>query len=380
MCRGREHGIMRAVQISRRLMSSHSIKRFTISLLLSLAVTTAISITTGRVIAVEPPAPTSADDPHQQQPSDAESSDSTPTDDSIAEVTVSGEQPGPSLWKVSKGDHVMYVLGTIIPLPKKMVWRSREVEHVIESAQLIIAQETVNPKIGFFRSMTLLPAALKARRNPDGKALQEILDPSLYARWSKLKATYIGRDKGIESWRPMFAGFELYTKALEKSGLQRSNVVWPTVQQLAKKHKVKIVEPELEIKVDDPRGLIKDFTETPRDADVACFKATLERLETDLEPMKQRAAAWAVGDLETLQRLMTRTQETTCMDAVTSVPRLQDEVKRIRAQAVTEWMNTVERSIARNTVTFAILPMTDLLSPTGRLAQLQSMGYTVEKP
>ena len=142
------------------------------------------------------------------------------------------------------------------------------------------------------------------------------------------------------------------------------------IRKLAKKHDVTISEPRIKIDVADPKGLLKDFQETPRDADVACFTATLERLETDLEPMKQRAAAWAVGDVETLQRLQSRTQEATCLDAVTSVPSLQEEYTRIRARAYSEWMTLVENALAHNAVTLAILPMPDLLSPTGRLSQL----------
>jgi uncharacterized protein YbaP (TraB family) len=298
----------------------------------------------------------------------------------IDEVIVSGEQPGPPLWKVSKDDHVMWVLGTLVPLPKKMTWRSREVESVIANAQQIIAQESFSADIGFFRGMRLLPAAMRARRNPDGAELKDVLPPDLYARWSHLKMTYVGNDKGLETWRPMLAGFRLYEKALDKSGLSRENVVWPTVRKLAKKHDVRITERQIKVEVEDPRGLLKEFTETPRDADVACLAATIDRLETDLEPMKQRASAWAVGDVETLERMQTRTQEATCLDAVTSVPRLQDEYQKIRARALSEWMAMVERALTENQTTLAILPMNDLLNPNGRLAQLQAKGYTVEKP
>jgi uncharacterized protein YbaP (TraB family) len=308
------------------------------------------------------------------------SGDTASSDQAMDEVIVSGEQPGPPLWKVWKGDHVMYVLGTMVPLPRNITWRSREVESVIERAQEIVAQEQVSANIGFFRGMRLLPAAMRARRNPDGADLKDVLTPDLYARWSVLKTRYMGSDKGVESYRPMVAGYELYQEALKKSGLTRGNVVWPTVRKLAKKHDVPINEPHIKVDLDDPRGLIKDFTETPRDADIACFAATLHRLETDLEPMKQRAAAWSVGDIETLDRLRTPTQEATCLDAVTSVPRLQEEYKKIRARAVTEWMGIVENALTRNEVTLAVLSMNEILNPNGRLTELQKRGYTIEKP
>jgi uncharacterized protein YbaP (TraB family) len=293
---------------------------------------------------------------------------------------VSGEQPGPPLWKVTNGEHVLFILGSLTPSPKNITWRSREVESVVERAKLIIAQESVSTNIGFFRGMRLLPAAMRARKNPDGAELKDVLTPDVYAQWLRLKTRYIGNDAGIERWRPMLAGFELYQKTLAKSGLTRSNVVWPEVRKLAKKHDVPIADPHVKVDVDDPRGLIKDFTEMPRDADVACFKATLDRLETDLEPMKQRAAAWAIGDVETLQRLQSPTQEATCLDAVTSVPRLQEEYNKVRARAYSEWIAIVDRALAQNDVTLAILPMTELLKPQGRLSQLKAKGYTVETP
>jgi uncharacterized protein YbaP (TraB family) len=302
------------------------------------------------------------------------------SDEPIDEVIVSGEQPGPPLWKVTNGEHVLWILGSLTPSPKNITWRSREVESVVARAKQIIAQESISPNIGFFRGMRLLPAAMRARKNPNGEELKDLLSPDDYARWQRLKTRYIGNDRGIESWRPMLAGFELYQKTLAKSGLTRNSVVWPEVRKLAKKHDVPIVDPHIKVDVEDPKGLLKDFTEMPRDADIACFKATLDRLETDLEPMKQRAAAWAVGDLETLQRLQSREQEATCLDAVTSVPRLQDEYNKVRAQAYSEWIAIVDRALAQNDVTLAILPITELLKPQGRLSQLKAKGYTVETP
>ena len=49
----------------------------------------------------------------------------------VAPVVVSGVLPGPGLWKVSKDDHVMWVLGTQAPLPRRMQWRSAQVEEVL---------------------------------------------------------------------------------------------------------------------------------------------------------------------------------------------------------------------------------------------------------
>ncbi|MGV7186159.1 TraB/GumN family protein, partial [Xanthomonas axonopodis pv. bauhiniae] len=41
-------------------------------------------------------------------------------------MVVRGVQPGPGLWKVSKGDHVLWILGTLSPLPKDLEWQATE--------------------------------------------------------------------------------------------------------------------------------------------------------------------------------------------------------------------------------------------------------------
>ena len=50
-------------------------------------------------------------------------------------VLVTGEQPGPGLWKVSRDGHVMWVLGSIGALPDTITWRTKEIEARIAESQ-----------------------------------------------------------------------------------------------------------------------------------------------------------------------------------------------------------------------------------------------------
>ena len=53
----------------------------------------------------------------------------------VEEVLVIGEQSGPGLWKVFKDDHVLWILGTLSPLPKKLTWRSTKIEEVVKQSK-----------------------------------------------------------------------------------------------------------------------------------------------------------------------------------------------------------------------------------------------------
>jgi TraB/PrgY/gumN family len=298
----------------------------------------------------------------------------------IEEVTVSGEQPGPGLWKISKDGHVMWVLGALQPLPKKMSWRSRSVEAIIAESQALLLIPKVDAGIGFFKGMTLLPAMLGARKNPDGATLQQVLPPDLYARWLALKARYIGRDDGIEKWRPIFAAGELYEKAIAKSALTTRSDVLPVVKKIAKQHKVELIEPTLEIEIDKPGQAIRQFKKSSLQ-DIECFSRTLDRLETDLDAMRARATAWAVGDIDALRQLPYPDQFGACGSAILSSPIVQDRgLQDVLQRVESLWLEQAQAALARNEVTFAVLPMSQLLRTDGYIAKLQARGYEVEAP
>jgi hypothetical protein len=86
-------------------------------------------------------------------------------------VLVTGEQPGPGLWKVSKDDHVLWVLASYGPLPKNMTWRAKQVEaRIAESQEVLLGGNVgIRPNIGILRGITLIPAALKAGKNPTAR-------------------------------------------------------------------------------------------------------------------------------------------------------------------------------------------------------------------
>lgn len=297
-------------------------------------------------------------------------------------VIVIGEQPGPGLWLVRKGGHDLWILGTLNPLPAKMQWQSKQVEDVIANAQEVIRPPSVQlgVKVGFFKSLTLLPSLLGVRKNPDDKTLEQVVSPQSYARWKALKTRYIGSDRGIEKWRPMFAALELYNDAMKKSGLENGKSVWPTINRAIEAHHPSVTMVKEEIVVTDPKPLVKEFKRTTLD-DLACFDNTMTQIETDLDAMRLRANAWATGDMAALQALPPPYQWEACSSAITEAgigKRLGfgDAQKKVGAK----WMAAAEAALDKNAVTFATLDMKDMLGPNGYLAKLKAKGYMVLAP
>lgn len=328
-------------------------------------------------LAFAPRAP-AQDTPEQSQI--APQSAVEPQEPPIEEVVVSGEQPGPGLWQVRKGDHTLYILGTVQPLPKKMTWRSRSVESVIAQSQEVLTNTDVEADIGFFKGLMLAPSIVGIRKSPEGKTLQQVLPADLYARWITLKTRYMGRDAGIEKWRPIFAAQELYSKAIEKSELSYSNVVWPVVKKIANKNGIKITTPQIVVEIEKPRAAIKEFKKSSLD-DLDCFAKTLQRLETDLESMRARANAWAIGDVETLSKLAPPDQNAACREAIMNSQVVQERgFQDVPTRMSRAWADAAERALTENKNTFAVLTISEMFRSDGYIAMLQSRGYVVEAP
>jgi hypothetical protein len=298
----------------------------------------------------------------------------------IAEVLVTGERPGPGMWRIAKDGHELWILATLEPLPKDLTWRSRDVDARIAASQTVLAPPDLDVDIGFFRGLTLLPSLLHARKNSDGQTLEQVLPHDLYIRWLALKVKYLGRWSGDEHVRPIVAAHELYTHAVEDAGLTEDERVWDSVKDAAHRHRVAITPITLKLPVDDPKGMIKKLADISPEAEIACLATTMTRLETDLASMRRRANLWAVGDIEGLRALPYADQDAACFDAVSSVPALRDRVAEVKDRLRALWLTTADAAIAKNASSVAVLPITILLKPDGLLAELQARGYTVDAP
>lgn len=297
-------------------------------------------------------------------------------------VVVSGVVPGPGLWKVSKDGHVLWVLGTLSPLPRAMQWQSREVEQAIAGSQQVLLAPAVKLKadVGFLGKLFLLPSAYGARKNDDGETLQQVLPPPVYARWQVLKQKYLGDDRSVERWRPLFAAQELYKKALKANGLSRSGGVEASVDELAKRRGVPELPTDYPVLIEHPRAAIKAFRQAaPRDT--TCFIRTLDSVEHDMPAMTARANAWATGDLQALHELPDSDRRDACVAAITGAGFAQTlGLDDVPAKQRAVWLAAARKALAANAQTFALLPMDELLKPDGYLAALQAEGYQIDAP
>jgi hypothetical protein len=324
--------------------------------------------------------------------------------DELETVLIVGEQPGPGLWKVSKGDHVMWVLATYQPLPRGMTWRSHRVEaHIAESQEVLYSGgASIDVGIGLLKGITLIPAALKASKIPDKKTLKDVLPAETNAKWIALRRKYMGKDNDVEKLRPSLALAQLRNNAFRRSGLGGVNVN-EVVIKARKKYKIsRTITPTVKrtIKVEDPRGMLKSVQKIDL-PDLECFIKGLDRLESDIARAKTVANAWSIGDIETLRRLhrnlpgreavkevcgyalMAALNEGASKDAAHARKMMDDlfwHAEQAALQSQIDWIAAARKALDKNRSTFAVLSLAEVLSPDGHLAKLNELGYQIEEP
>jgi uncharacterized protein YbaP (TraB family) len=289
----------------------------------------------------------------------------TPGGTTIEEVLVTGEHPGPGMWKVLHGDHTLWILGTHSPLPQRLIWRSQEVEFAISEAQQVMDVYSAS-----FSLRGGNPLAMK------GKPLRRLLPRRAYSQWRALKAKYIGDYDGIETALPVTAALILRSNAFARAGLGNSDVVLRELHRLAQAYNVPVT---------NDHQVTKVIASMPSDAEserrgVAFLVETMKNLEDDLRAARARANAWAIGDIDALRAQAAEDTNVAQLYA-SSWPYLSDaELAALAQETDAKWLGAAEKALRRNQTTVASLPIFMLLRPDGLLAKLRADGFEVIEP
>ena len=303
----------------------------------------------------------------------------TQTAEGNEEVLVSGERPGPPLWKVRQGDNTLYIMATVSATPKNLQWRSREVEAVLDRATAFVDTTSTTiganiKKIGFLKGMGMALEFQRLWKNPDGKRLEDVLPADLNARFMALKARYAPKDRKMLKRRPVFAAEDLWRAAVVQSKLSTASEVVGTVHLMAGERKVERLF--VSVTVDDPlalRAALDELGRIPIEAEIACMRSVLARFDTDLATARERAVAWAEGDVDALRTGAHGATRDACLDGFADTMQVVAKARDLRWQLLVE-------AVENHAVSLAVVDINELLQPGGFADRLRAQGYEVDEP
>jgi len=288
----------------------------------------------------------------------------------LDELVVTGERTGPGMWHVHRGSAQLWILGSLTPLPKGITWRSKEVEQVLDGANLVLVPKPL--EIGIVRILWWLLTERDVLMVRGGKRLKDVMPADLYARFAVQRVKYTGDRDRWERYRPLIASAFLQQAAFHQVGLSARLDLGAAVRTLAKKHHVHLEE----VKIAGVGDVLEALKTMPPATESKCVAASLVTVETGLPRLIERAQAWATGNVERIENLPEPSEVDACLAALDTGAAAGDLITRVRRT----WLEAMEKSLQGSNRTLAVVNIDMLLGHTGLLERLRADGYEVEAP
>ena len=283
-------------------------------------------------------------------------------DNTIEELIITGKRPGPKLWKVHNGDNILWVMGIAEPLPKSLDWDDASIKLVMEQSHAFLTPPTINVSVNNpLKAVGLFRQYKKLQKLPKGTTLNDTLSLSRQQSYKKIIDQYgIKTNKKL---RPLFVAKQLHEKALKRVGLEDAERLHKKLFKLAKTNKVDIIHASSEMDVNEALKMLKNVDQQ---AELKCFDATLKRLDKSVERSIRTAQAWADGDHQALTEIALNNNDNSCTDALINSAQALAAVEASKAL----WLEQAQTVLLKNKVSFAYLPIIDIVSPDGLISSL----------
>ncbi|MDV6330263.1 TraB/GumN family protein [Asticcacaulis sp. 201] len=280
---------------------------------------------------------------------------------STTEVVVTGQYKGPALWKVTKGDGVVWIIGVLSVTTANPQFDQKRIDTILTGAQTVYLPPEAKGRVGAMFQY------LSSRRLKPGQTLRDVTAPEDYARFLALSSKY-----GIEPARyandtAIWAALRFRAAVSSISGYTDSDVI-NAILKLAKRHKVK-VEHIATYKISP---LLKRISRATDAEGRHCFATTLDGIEFDARTMNRLTADWATGNLAGLKAVYAGNTAPQCMED-------DDLAKDFRDRSGSDTVAMIERALGNTKRSVMILPVSVLIKGD-LLDRLRAKGYLVQLP
>ncbi len=292
----------------------------------------------------------------------------------VEEIRVVGEMSGPPIWKITKDEHALWILGYPEWVHDDSLWKSDFVEDVMaHSNEWITFTGARYTSLNPLKMAQALRKFRRMQRIPDRGTLDSVLSTDAYQLFIGVKLSYAPKRDDLERLRPSFASKELFESAAESAGLVKGRrTIHRAMKQRARKHRVTEIRGSISL---NDLAVLDSMAETLPNAEQTCLQRRLQGLDGHLETISRLAAAWVEGDLTLIRVFSDDVVEDSCDPrSLVSQP---EALMQLVSSSQEIWDNNVDRALRENASTFAMLPLEDLLDDDGPLLRFQEGGYEI---
>ncbi len=316
----------------------------------------ALALGSGAALAQTPPSAA----PPPQAPGEAEGDSVV-----VAELVVNAPLLGPALWKVSRGDSEVFILGGLTPLPHVQTWDDGRLDRALAQSNVLLVPPS--GRIPVIEAAGFAVRAL-AVRQPLGRTLEGSLPPTLRDRFVAERTALGLGPKAYAHWKPAAAGFLLIGDFRRKTGLSNEKPASTVVHMADARHvRVKRVTSY------HLGELFTSLTRLGNDQQNACLADELDAIDFERAHAKSAAEAWSRGDAQAARAGNSGPILDRCAALLSSYG-------AVLERGTADFTAAIEDELKHPGKAVAVIDLRYLLRANGVLDRLQADGATISVP
>ena len=266
------------------------------------------------------------------------------------------DEEGPTLWRVSDDDSVMWLLGTVHALSEDVNWRSPEVEAVVAQADTVFFESDISGELSF-RDIRQLERLATYRKGPP---LTERL-----SRTARLRLLRAARRLGVPQSdlmraRPWNASLILGAAMARKAGMEQSLGVESVLSNRLGDRPTRYLE--------DGVAVLTRLAEIPEAVQIAELEKALIAIDDNPYQTAAIEEAWAEGDQARIAEI-----------ALASMPEGTATYRVMIKDRNQAWAKTLVEHLEGDGVTLVAVGAAHMVGPDRVQRLLADAGYKVER-
>lgn len=276
----------------------------------------------------------------------------------LVSTPVFGQQPGRHfMWKVEgPGGATAYLLGSLHVLTAEYYPLSATINKAFAESKTLVEEVDIDEA----SDPTIMMAALSKAMLTDGRTLDQIIAPELYAEVKK-RADAAGLPMiAVQRMKPWLVAITLMVPSLQAAGFKPELGVDRHFFDRAKDSGMK------------RQGLetmayqLDRFDALPPKVQEALLKTTIEELDQQVAGVKEMAQAWSFGDVAAIEKF-----------SLTEMKNAPELYQLLLVERNNNWIPHVEACLKQNAGCFIVVGAAHLVGPDGLPALLTKKGYKV---
>lgn len=262
------------------------------------------------------------------------------------------------IWKASRGQSVVYLVGSVHLLSKDYYPLSPALDKAFKETDLLVEELHLGQMAQVESQMTILMRGML----PSGQTLDKVVTPATFALVSE-------RVKSLGLPIEPLSRFKPWALALTLLGLEWQAAGFDADLGLDKHFYDQAVAAGKEVQgLETIEFQISRFDEMSMEEQDRMLASTLRELETEKASVTTLANAWKAGDAPTVEKIV--------LQELRQEPRM---YQRLLVERNKDWMPKIEALFSRKGRAFVVVGAAHLVGPDGLLAQLKAKGYAIEQ-